>query len=144
MQSGNDPYDLERFLAAQETAYERALGEIRAGRKASHWIWFVFPQIIGLGSSETNLRYSIRSLDEAREYLKHPTLGTRLGACTQAVMEHRDLTAEALFGALDAMKFRSCMTLFERAAADGTRFGEAIDRFFSGERDPRTLQRIGD
>lgn len=142
MPSTSDPYHLDRFLAAQETAYARALGEIRSGKKSSHWIWFIFPQIVGLGSSEINRLYSIKSLDEAKAYLAHPILGARLDECTRAVMRHDDLTAEDIFGALDAMKFGSCMTLFEQAAPDGALFGEAIERFFSGRRDPWTLQKI--
>ncbi len=138
----SDPFGLERFVAAQSRSYESALAELRAGAKRSHWIWFVFPQISGLGRSQTAQRYAIDSLDEARAYLEHPLLGERLRECTRAVLQVEGRTAAAIFGYPDWLKFRSCMTLFD-AVAPGDVFGEAIDRYFDGERDPLTMARLG-
>ena len=111
-------HDLDQFLAAQAGVYEGVLDELRRGRKTGHWIWFIFPQVAGLGSSAMSQRYAIGSLDEARAYLEHPVLGTRLRECAGIVLETRDRTASDIFGSLDAMKVRSCMTLFHRAAPD--------------------------
>jgi uncharacterized protein (DUF1810 family) len=129
---------LDRFVAAQAAAYAQALAELRAGRKRSHWMWFVFPQLAGLGRSETARFYAIASLAEARAWLAHDLLGPRLIECTRAVLAHRDSSAEAIFGPVDAMKFRSSMTLFEAAGAREP-FGEALHLFFGGVRDPVTL-----
>ena len=131
-------FDLERFVEAQVPAYAQALAELRCGRKESHWMWFVFPQIAGLGSSPMARHYAIASAGEARAYLAHPLLGSRLREATEAVLTHRGRSAEAIFGPVDAVKFRSSMTLFE-AAGGGGRFGEAIDGFYEGRRDSRTL-----
>src|SRR3712207_3726375 len=114
-----DPFNLERFVDAQGWAYAEALAELRRGRKDGHWIWFIFPQLAGLGRSPTALRYGIKSADEARAYLAHEVLGTRLRESTSAVLGHRDRTAESIFGPLDAMKFRSSMTLFEAVGGAG-------------------------
>src|SRR5438876_5495861 len=116
----DDPYDLERFVTAQNAGgtYERAIEELRRGRKTSHWMWFVFPQIAGLGQSPISRRFAIRSLDEARAYLAHPVLGPRLRDSTQAVLQHKGKAANDIFGGIDAIKLRSSMTLF--ALADRT------------------------
>ena len=131
-------FDLERFVEAQAPSYGQALAELRRGRKESHWMWFVFPQIAGLGSSPMARHYAIASAGEAQAYLAHPVLGPRIREATEAVLAHRGRSAEAIFGPVDAMKFRSSMTLFE-AAAGGGPFGEAIDGFYGGRRDDRTL-----
>ena len=139
----NDPYDLERFTDAQGPAYARALEELRAGRKETHWIWYVFPQIVGLGSSGTAQRFAIKSLEEAAAYLAHDVLGPRLRACTEAVLGHAGRKgANAIFGSPDDLKFKSSMTLFERAAADPALFARALDAFYGGERDGETLKRL--
>ena len=134
---------LDRFVIAQEGAYPQALAELRRGRKASHWMWFVFPQIAGLGRSDMAQRYAIESLEEARTYLAHPLLGARLVEATQAAMAAPG-SAEAIFGGIDAVKLRSSMTLFAAAAEGDTRdvFEAALTRFFAGERDPETLKRL--
>ena len=134
-------HDLSRFLNAQETSWPTALAELRAGRKRSHWMWWIFPQIAGLGRSDTAQRYAIRSLDEARAYQAHPVLGPRLREATAAVITAPG-DAEAILGVIDALKLRSSMTLFEAAAGDPTPFRAALDRFFSGGRDAATLDRL--
>ena len=130
---------LERFVTAQAGVWERALAELRAGEKTTHWMWFIFPQLRGLGHSERAHFFGIVSLDEAREYLAHPILGSRLRECTAAVMSHTGLTLTDIFGGIDAAKFRSCMTLFGRAAEDPSLFQSAIDRHCDGQPDPMTL-----
>jgi uncharacterized protein (DUF1810 family) len=130
---------LERFVEAQARIYPQALAELQRGRKESHWMWFVFPQIAGLGRSPTAQHYAIASAEEARAYLAHPLLGPRLREATEAVLGHRQRNAEAIFGPVDAIKFRSSMTLFEAAANGAGPFGEALDAFFGGERDAATL-----
>ena len=140
-----DPFHLQRFVDAQEDAaiYARALSELRAGRKQGHWIWFVFPQIAGLGSSPMSLAYAIRSLDEARAYLEHPLLGPRLRESTEALLAATPgATAEAILGGIDAMKVRSSMTLFHRAAPEEELFRDALARFYEGEADPETERRL--
>jgi len=132
-------FDLDRFVAAQADIFDRALAELKAGRKQSHWMWFVFPQIAGLGRSPTARFYAIASAAEARAYLAHPLLGSRLGQCIRAVLAHRGKTAEAMFGGIDAMKLRSSMTLFEAVADDPAPFAAVLDAFFDAERDPATL-----
>jgi uncharacterized protein (DUF1810 family) len=129
---------LDRFVEAQAPVHARALAELKDGRKRSHWMWFVFPQLAGLGRSDTARFYAIASLAEARAFLAHPILGPRLVLCTRAVLAHRGSSAEAIFGPVDAMKFRSSMTLFEAAGAREP-FGEALHLFFGGARDPATL-----
>lgn len=138
-----DPYDLQRFVAAQDAGgtYPRAVAELRAGRKSGHWMWFVFPQIAGLGSSPTSRRYAITSLDEARAYLAHPVLGPRLTECAAIVAATQDRTAEQIFGGIDAQKLRSCITLFSRAAPDEPVFGQVLDQYFGGIPDAATEQR---
>ena len=137
------PYDLERFVAAQVSAWPGALEELRRGCKSGHWMWFIFPQIAGLGSSPTSRFFAIGSLAEARAYLDHPVLGARLGACVGAMMTHESLSAHDVLGAPDDAKFRSSLTLFAAAAHDPSPFDVALRRFFGGEADPLTLSRIG-
>jgi len=137
-----DPFDLDRFVAAQAGTYDRALAEIRQGCKTSHWMWFVFPQIEGLGRSVMAMRYAIRSAAEARAYLTHPVLGPRLRDCVAAVLSLRDTTAEAVFGGVDAAKLRSSLTLFA-AVGGGPPFDAALAHWFGGRRDPLTLERLG-
>ncbi len=137
-----DPFDLERFVEAQEPIFESALAELVAGRKQGHWMWFIFPQMAGLGRSHDASYYGIGSLEEARAYLLRPLLGRRLRQCASAVLEH-DEPADALLGSLDAIKFRSSMTLFELAGSLGDPFGPCLDKFFAGERDPATLSLLG-
>ena len=138
-----EPYNLERFVAAQEGVHERALAELRAGEKRSHWMWFIFPQIAGLGFSPMAQRYAIGSLDEARAYLAHPVLGDRLRACTAAVNGVTGRSAHVLFGSPDDVKFRSSMTLFTRTAPQEPLFAAAMVRYFDGEPDPLTLAKLG-
>ncbi|HSZ52791.1 MAG TPA: DUF1810 domain-containing protein [Caulobacteraceae bacterium] len=139
--SGPDPHDLNRFVEAQQGFFEAARAELRGGRKASHWMWFVFPQIAGLGHSPMARRYAIASLAEARAYLAHPVLAPRLRELAEIVVMLPDTDARAIFGDIDAIKFRSSMTLFDAVEPDGV-FARALDRFFEGGRDPATLERI--
>ena len=133
-------HDLQRFVTAQDDVFASALRELRAGRKRSHWMWFVFPQIRGLGSSPTAMLYAIASLAEARAYLDHPVLGRRLTEATRAVLEHRDRSLNAIFGSPDDMKFRSSMTLFAKAAEESANdFTVSLDVFCNGLPDKRTL-----
>lgn len=136
----SDPYDLNRFLTAQEGVYDRALTEVRSGMKLSHWMWFVFPQIDGLGHSPTTRHYSIKSLEEARRYLSHPVLGPRLTECAEAVLAVQGRSVSEIFGFPDDMKLQSCMTLFEFLSGPGSVFGRVLDRYYQGRRDERTLQ----
>ena len=140
----DDPYDLRRFVAAQDAGgtYQQALAELRAGRKTSHWMWFVFPQIAGLGYSPTARTYAITSLAEARAYLAHPVLGARLTECAEVLTGLRGRTAEQVFGEVDAMKLRSSMTLFAAAAPEEPVFGEVLAKHFGGVRDDATLARL--
>ena len=131
-------HDLDRFLAAQAHVYDDVLAELRSGRKTGHWIWFIFPQIDGLGRSEMSHHYAISSLDEARAYLADPVLGARLRECATAVLAIEGRTAEQVFGSTDAMKLRSSMTLFQRAAPGEPLFAAILDRFFAGAADPLT------
>jgi uncharacterized protein (DUF1810 family) len=135
-----DPYELERFVAAQDSGgtYDAAVAELRAGRKRSHWMWFVFPQIAGLGQSPTSRRYAIASLDEARAYLQHPVLGPRLLEATGVVADLSGPTAEEVFGGIDAVKLRSSMTLFHRAAPEDPLFARVLGAYFGGAADPAT------
>jgi len=140
LMSTGDPYHLARFAAAQDAdgVYERALAELRAGRKTGHWMWFVFPQIAGLGQSETSRRYAITSLSEAAAYLQHAQVGPRLIECADTVAVSRTFSATDLFGAVDAKKLQSCMTLFMRAAPEEPLFGRVLDRYFAGAVDRNT------
>jgi uncharacterized protein (DUF1810 family) len=138
-----DPYDLNRFLSAQEGIYERALAELKAGQKRSHWMWFIFPQIDGLGYSPTAKRYAIKSREEARQYLDHPVLGKRLRECTEAVVALKGGSLSEIFGYPDDLKFKSSMTLFEKIAGPGSVFSHALDKYCHGERDAATLRLLG-
>ena len=131
--------NLHRFLSAQAPTYDTVLAELRAGRKSSHWIWFIFPQIAGLGRSGTAQQFAIGSLDEAKAYLQHPTLGPRLRECTQLVLDVEGRSAEEIFGYPDHLKFRSCMTLFMSASPDNMMFKDALDTYFDGQSDTLTL-----
>jgi len=133
-----DPFDLDRFLTAQADSYDDALSQIRCGAKRSHWMWFIFPQIVGLGRSEMAQRFAIRSIGEARAYLDHPVLGARLRDSVAALQDLTGLTAVAVFGEVDAMKLRSSLTLFDYAGG-GALFGAALQRWFEGVRDPATI-----
>ena len=135
-------YDLERFVRAQEGVYPGVLEELRAGRKTGHWIWFVFPQIAGLGYSEMSRHYGIASLDEAQAYLAHPVLGARLRQCAALILAAPGDSATAILGSIDAVKLRSSMTLFHRAAPDEPIFLAVLDRFFDGVPDPATDERL--
>jgi uncharacterized protein (DUF1810 family) len=141
--SMSDRFHLERFVEAQGSIFPQALAELERGRKTSHWMWFVFPQLAGLGRSETARFYGIASAGEARQYLAHLVLGPRLVRCTQAVLLHRGRAAEAIFGSVDALKFRSSMTLFAEVAEEHGPFREALDAFYSGEPDAATLRLLG-
>ena len=142
MPATDDPYDLSRFVRAQDPVYDDVCSELRAGRKTSHWMWFVFPQIRGLGHSEMAQRFAIASLDEAAAYLKHPILGPRLRHCTLLVNNTTHRSAHQIFGSPDDMKFRSSMTLFACATTDNEAFEHAIRKFFGGQHDPLTLDRL--
>jgi uncharacterized protein (DUF1810 family) len=136
----DDPHDLARFLSAQESVYDQALTELRSGRKQSHWMWFVFPQIDGLGHSSTATFYAIKSVDETRDYLSHPLLGARLLECAAHVLAIEGRSASEVFGYPDDLKLKSSMTLFESVAGPGSVFGQVLDALYDGERDTRTLQ----
>jgi uncharacterized protein (DUF1810 family) len=135
----DDPHDLARFLQAQESVYWHVLAELRAGRKRTHWMWFVFPQFAGLGHSAMAQRYAIVSLDEARAYLEHPVLGARLRECSALVLAVPGKTVHEIFGSPDDLKFHSSMTLFHRAAPAEAVFGECLRACFAGQEDRRTL-----
>ncbi|HEY8579727.1 MAG TPA: DUF1810 domain-containing protein [Beijerinckiaceae bacterium] len=128
-----DPYDLARFVAAQAPVIDTARAELRAGRKRSHWMWFVFPQARGLGHSPMAQRYGLGSLAEARAYLDHPVLGPRLRACVADLLPHRGASAHAIFGSPDDLKLHACLTLFAHVAEPGSVFAQALDAFFDGE-----------
>lgn len=128
------------FIAAQDAVYEGVRAELRVGRKETHWMWFVFPQLAGLGLSAMAKKFSIGSLEEARAYLNHPVLGSRLRECTELVLAVSDRSIREIFGEPDDMKYRSCMTLFAAAAPQETLFGSAFDKYFGGDRDPLTLR----
>lgn len=134
-----DGIDLDRFVQAQSATYAQALAELNAGMKRSHWIWFIFPQLRGLGHSETARFFGLRSADEARAYLAHPVLGIRLHQCCAALMQHRGKRAEAMLGTIDTMKLRSSMTLFEAVADDPAPFAAVLNSFHQAARDPLTL-----
>lgn len=135
-----DPHDLDRFVSAQQRAYPTALGELRAGAKRSHWIWYIFPQLRGLGRSSTATRYGIASLDEARAYLAHPVLGPRLRECARALAAHTDRSAIEILGSPDDLKVRSSMTLFARAAGDNAaEFRSVLATFYDGVEDAATV-----
>ena len=136
----SDPYDLERFVEAQRGIFDEACAELRRGRKTGHWMWFIFPQIAGLGFSATSQHYAIQSLDDARAYLRHPTLGSRLREVSQILLSINGKTAHDIFGSPDDIKLRSSMTLFAHAAEDNAVFLEILQKYFSGVEDSRTLE----
>jgi uncharacterized protein (DUF1810 family) len=142
MAATNDPFDLQRFADAQDRVYDTVVDELTAARKRSHWMWFIFPQLRGLGSSPTAVRFAISSIDEARAYLGHELLGARLRECAGLVRGIGGRTAEEIFGWPDDMKLRSSMTLFARAADDNAEFVAVLDKFYGGEEDPATLARL--
>jgi len=132
--------NLERFITAQAPVYAQALAELRAGQKQTHWMWFVFPQMMGLGQSSASRAYGIQSLNEARSYLAHPVLGTRLRECCQAVMNVRGKSAHDIFGTPDDVKFRSSLTMFTEAAPQELMFFNLLEKYFDGEPDEATLE----
>jgi len=136
-------YDLGRFVSAQEGVYAGVLDELRRGRKVGHWIWFIFPQVAGLGYSAMSQQYAISSLDEARAYLAHPVLGGRLRECAAVVLATTGRTALEIFGSIDAMKLRSSMTLFHRAVPDEPVFAQVLERYYDGKADDATDARLG-
>ncbi|GAA3159696.1 DUF1810 domain-containing protein [Blastococcus jejuensis] len=138
----SDPFDLRRFVDAQAHTYDQALAEIRAGAKRTHWMWFVFPQIAGLGRSGMAQRYALSSLDEARAYVAHPALGPRLVECARALTALDTEDAAEVFGPVDAMKLHSSMTLFARAAPEQSVFREVLDHYFGGAEDEATTSRL--
>ncbi|MGH9523990.1 MAG: DUF1810 domain-containing protein [Terriglobales bacterium] len=142
MSNASDRFNLSRFTTAQNPVYEQVEKELREGRKRTHWMWFVFPQIIGLGQSEQTRWFAISCLDEARAYLEHPILGQRLRNCTRLVLEIQGKSVGEIFGSPDDLKFRSCMTLFARATSVNSDFNKALKRYFDGIEDPLTLERI--
>jgi uncharacterized protein (DUF1810 family) len=139
----SDAFDLQRFVDAQARNYDAAVSELRAGRKTSHWMWYVLPQAAGLGSSAMARAYAIGSLAEARAYLAHPVLGARLRDCVAATLAVRGRTAHEIFASPDDLKFRSCLTLFAEAAPGELLFRDALQRYFDGEPDPATLRILG-
>jgi uncharacterized protein (DUF1810 family) len=141
--NASDPYDLNRFLQAQQNDYQRALSEIRSGRKRSHWMWYIFPQYNGLGFSSTSKRYAIKSVGEAEAYLRHPVLGPRLVECAEAVIGVEGRSASEVFGSPDDIKLRSCATLFAAVSPAGSVFERVLEKFFQGVRDEKTLRLMG-
>jgi uncharacterized protein (DUF1810 family) len=140
--NGADQFDLQRFVDAQDPFYDTVLAELRGGAKRSHWIWFVFPQLRGLGRSPTAAHYGIASLDEARAYLAHDVLGPRLAECTRLVLAIDGRSVEDIFGWPDNLKVRSSMTLFAHATDDNADFRGVLDKFYGGEEDPATVERL--
>ena len=137
------PEGLDRFVAAQDPVWPQVVAELAAGRKRSHWMWFVFPQLAGLGASAMSVRYALASRGEASAYLAHSPLGARLRTATDLMLGHAGTPAQAILGGVDAMKFRSSMTLFHAAAPGEPRFAAALDAFFAGKEDPRTRAILG-
>lgn len=138
----SDRYRLQRFVTAQQPVYEQVLGELRAGRKRTHWMWFIFPQIAGLGRSATSVEYAISSLAEAAAYLAHPVLGPRLRECSAVLLRLEKRTAAAIFGSPDDAKLRSSLTLFAQVPGADPVFGACLEKYFGGAPDPRTLSRV--
>jgi len=144
MRQSNDPYNLQRFLDAQRGVYEQALAEIEDGQKSSHWMWFIFPQLDGLGSSPTAKRYAITSADEAKAYLRDPVLGARLLQCAEAALRLQGLSATEIFGYPDDMKLRSCATLFAHVSPPGSVFEKLLAKYFGAHADEKTLRLLGE
>jgi uncharacterized protein (DUF1810 family) len=136
----NDPYDLSRFIRAQQDDYEQALSEIANGQKRTHWMWYIFPQFDGLAFSSTSKHYAIKSVEEARAYLEHPVLGPRLRTCAEAALHVEDQSALDIFGSPDDLKLKSCATLFGSVSPPGSVFERLLEKYFQGERDGRTLR----
>lgn len=143
MADASDPYDLNRFVEAQEGDYARAVVEVRGGRKKTHWMWYVFPQYDGLGFSPTSKLYAIKSRAEAEAYLAHPVLGPRLVECAEAALAVEGRTAFEVFGSPDDMKLRSCATLFAAVSPPGSAFERLLEKYFGGRRDEKTLRLLG-
>lgn len=143
MAGAADPFDLARFVRAQDPVISSVRAELKNGRKVSHWMWFVFPQIAGLGMSAMSQKYAIASLDEARAYLAHPVLGARLRECVEILLALQELSAHDIFGSPDDHKLRSSLTLFEQAEPREALFARALERYFGGARDRATLERLG-
>lgn len=139
----NDPYNLSRFVRAQEAEYEQALSEIEKGQKRSHWMWYIFPQIDGLASSSTSKHYAVKSVGEARAYLDHPILGPRLLACAEAAVGVEGRSAAEIFGSPDDLKLQSCATLFAYVSPQGSVFDRLLDKYYRAERDGKTLRLLG-
>ena len=139
----DDPYRLTRFVEAQNHVYEDVLAELRVGRKTSHWMWFIFPQVAGLGSSGTSRYYAIESIEEARAYLAHDILGSRLAECVEILLQQEERSVHEIFGYPDDMKLKSSMTLFAHASRPGSPFEKVLERFFGGDRDQATLEILG-
>ena len=140
--SDGDPFDLHRFLDAQDVPYGSVLAELKGGRKRSHWMWYIFPQIDGLGSSETARHFAIKGVAEARQYMAHPVLGARLMECAELVLAIEGRSVAEIFGYPDDLKLKSSMTLFERVAGPGSVFAQVLEKYFDGERDVRTLSQL--
>jgi uncharacterized protein (DUF1810 family) len=139
----NDPYDLSRFLKAQEDDYARALAEIKSGRKRSHWMWYIFPQFDGLAFSSTSKHYAIKSIEEAKAYLDHPVLGPRLLECAEAALRLEGLTASEIFGSPDDLKMRSCATLFAAVSPPDSVFHRLLEKYYANGPDEKTLRLLG-
>ena len=139
----DDPHDLKRFVHAQKDVYEQSLSEVKSGRKRSHWMWYIFPQFDGLGFSPTSIRYSIKSIAEAKAYLRHPVLGPRLMECARAAICVEGRSAHEIFGSPDDMKLKSCATLFACVSLTGSVFERLLDKYFQGEHDNKTLRLMG-
>lgn len=142
MSATSDPFNLARFVSAQDRVYATVLAELRAGEKRSHWMWYIFPQIAGLGRSPTAQAYAIQSRAEAEHYLQHPILGPRLLECTAAVLAIKGRSAWEIFGSPDDLKLKSCMTLFAAVAEPGSSFAQVLDAYFQGEADQHTFRRL--
>ncbi len=143
MTASADPHDLNRFVAAQRDDYAQVLAELRAGRKRSHWMWYVFPQVAGLGLSAMSRRYAIKGLAEAEAYLRHPLLGPRLRECAEALLAVEGRSAREILGSPDDSKLRSCATLFASVSAPGSAFHRLLEKYFDGQPDPETGRRLG-
>jgi uncharacterized protein (DUF1810 family) len=141
--SKNDPFGLDRFVEAQASTYDTAIGELRSGRKSSHWIWYILPQLRGLGTSQMSMRYGLQSLAEARAYLAHPVLGPRLRECVRTLNALPGNDAVAVLGGIDAVKLRSCLTVFAEASQDEALFREALDKYFHAQPDAASLSLLG-
>jgi len=141
--NANDPHDLDRFVQAQIGTCDRALAELKRGQKRSHWMWYIFPQVAGLGFSSMSQRYAITSMEEATAYLNHPVLGPRLRECAEAMLQVEGRSAREILGSPDDMKLKSCATLFAHVSAPGSVFQQVLEKYYRGEQDHRTLELLG-